>query len=774
MFDVNTVLEQATLEEKVRLLSGKGLWRTMPIERLGVPAIVMTDGTHGVRYSEAQIDRGESWAKRVSKRDRPSRATLNSAPEWLPFGTSRPATCFPNGAAIACAWDVELTKEIGGALAEECLQMGVSVLLGPGINIRRTPLAGRAYEYYSEDPFLTAELAAAMIIGLQEKGVGACLKHFACNNSEFQRTQMDSVVDERALQEIYLFAFRHAVKVAKPWVVMSSYNRLNGVQAAENHDLLTRLLREEWGYEGLVVSDWSGVKDRALSLQAGNDLAMPEYDVHHRELWQAVLTEILPPELVDVSARRVLELVKKAHANLKPGHRADFAAHHRLAQRVARESIVLLKNEDAILPIGLSPKKLLVLGPLAVSPVIQGSGCATTTPWALDKPLEEIRRIAGDNVEVTFAAGCGQDGLRDEVALAEAIELAARSDVAVIFVSSPIGDDGENGDRRDLSILPAHDELIRRIAAIQPDVVVVAAHSDSILVPWLSKVKGLIETFYAGQGMGRAVAEILFGQANPCGRLTTTAPSTLEETPAFLTYPGENHTHLYSESIYVGYRYYDKRKMQPRFPFGFGLSYTRFSYEDLKVSSPVVGEGETLHLDVIVRNVGSYAGKEVVQVYVAAPAGRLARPPLELKAFAKTVLLQPGQSRVLRLDLPISRLSCYDPGLSDWVVEPGSYRILVGASSRDIRLEATVRIDTPVRLPPLKEDSTLAELIAHDEPFLRVCALFASKTGESMEAVRELLEDNAPDIFTSTYRALTSVFGLELSREELSRAIHAE
>jgi beta-glucosidase len=661
---------------------------------------------------------------------------------------------------------------MGNALAEECLQMGVSVLLGPGINIRRTPLAGRSYEYYSEDPLLTGELAAAMIRGLQEKGVGACLKHFACNNSEFQRTQMDSVVEERALREIYLAAFEHAIRKSDPWMVMSSYNRLNGVQASESEWLLKRVLRDEWGYQGVVVSDWYGIKDRPKSLLAGNDAAMPEYAVDRRELLQAVESGAVPMEVLDRSVARLLGLVNKAIANRKPGHKADFTAHHQLAQRIARESIVLLKNEDDILPILPDrPQKLLVVGAMAVAPVIQGSGCATTTPWMLDKPLDEIVEIAGNSLSIAYAAGTSADGGRDERALQDAVLQAAQSDTAVVFVNTPIGQDGENGDRQNLCILPAHEELIDRIATVQRNLVVVVANSDSVVMPWLPKVKGLIELFYAGQGMGRAVAEILFGLANPCGRLTTTAPNSLEETPAFAHYPGENQRHPYAEGLYVGYRYYDKRKMQPLFPFGFGLSYTRFNYEELTLSASVFAENETIVVEVAVRNTGARAGKEVVQIYVESPQGRLARAPRELKAFGK-VELQPGQRRTVRVDVPVSCLASYDPALSAWIVETGPYRILAGASSRDIRLESEVRIDAPLRLPPLKDDSSLTDLMAHTEAFSRICELFARKSGKPLNEARGLLEINAPDIFTDVYITLTTIFELDIDRDEFRQALY--
>lgn len=781
--DIEGIVAAATLAEKVSFLCGQGLWRTAPIARLGIPSIVMTDGTHGVRYSESQIDLGQSWGRREAgagqrpSHDNPApsrRADVDTIPVTVAFGESRPATCFPTGSSLACSWDPDLIRLMGNALADECLQMGVSVLLGPGINIRRTPLAGRSYEYYSEDPYLTGELAAAMIQGLQEKGIGACLKHFACNNSEFQRTQMDSVVDERALREIYLAAFEHAIRKADPWMVMSSYNRLNGQQVSENRWLLQRVLREEWAYAGVIVSDWYGTKDRPKSLLAGNDISMPEYAVDKRELLQAAESGVVPIEVLDRSVTRLLGLVSKAIAHRKPGHPVDLLAHHELAQRIARESIVLLKNEDDLLPIDLNrPQKLLVAGACAVTPVIQGAGCATTTPWMLDKPLDEIVEIGGSSLSIIYAPGTAADGTRDPQALEQASELAADCDIVLLFVSSPIGEDGENGDRSDLCILPAHEELIERLATVQRNLVVLVASSDSVVMPWLPKIKALIHLFYSGQGMGRAVAEILFGLANPCGRLTTTAPNSLEETPAFLQYPGENHRHPYAEGIYVGYRYYDRRKITPLFPFGFGLSYTRFEHEEIVLSDSLFGEEDTMTIDVAIRNVGTRTGKEVVQIYIEAPSGRLAHPPLELKAFAK-VELQPGERRVARLQIPISRLACYDTALSAWIVEAGRYRVLAGANSRDIRLWADAQVEAPERLPPLTEDCSLQELMRHVAAFTRVCELFALKCGKSLEEARAVLEVNAPDLFTSVYIALTSVFELDIGRQEFRQALYGD
>ena len=661
--DFNTTLAAMSAEEKVALLTGSGLWRTASLPQHGIEDIIMTDGTYGVRYSSAQIDGREKWSMddfisvitQTADQASVEEPAAKGGSEAL-FSTSLPATCFPNGSSLACSWDVELVHQMGQALGRECQQMGVGILLGPGINIRRTPLAGRGYEYYAEDPVVSGDIAAALINGLQQEGVGASLKHFAANNSEFRRTEMDSIIEERALREIYLAGFQRAIAKSRPWTVMSSYNRLNGVQTSQDPFLLTQVLRDEWGYDGLVMSDWYGIKDRPASLMAGNDLAMPETRRDKQTLLAAIEAEEMPMAVVDRACLRMLELLDKVQRHRRPQTRADFTAHHALAQRLAGESIVLLKNEEALLPLrSEKTPRIAVLGKPAQEPVIQGSGCATTVPYLLDRPLDEIFDLAGDDFSVTWAVGAPDDLRDDEQALAQACSVAQEADVAVLFVSTAVGEDGENGDRQ--------------------------ANSDAVVMPWLGECKALLETFFAGQGMGRAVAEILFGKRNPCGKLTVTVPNSLEETPAWLHYPGENLRHYYGEGLFVGYRYYDKRRLTPQFPFGFGLSYTRFAYDNIALSASRLGADETLTVSFDLTNCGEYAGKEIVQLYVSAPKGEQIREVQSLKAFSK-VALAAGESRRVSLQLPIAELACYHPGLGDWMVTPGIWQIRVGLCPR--------------------------------------------------------------------------------------------
>ncbi|QGN37768.1 beta-glucosidase family protein [Klebsiella oxytoca] len=776
--DFDTILAAMSAEEKVALLTGSGLWRTASLPQHGIEDIIMTDGTYGVRYSSAQIDGREKWSMddfisvitQTADRASAEEPVAKGGSEAL-FSTSLPATCFPNGSSLACCWDVELVHQMGRALGRECQQMGVGILLGPGINIRRTPLAGRGYEYYAEDPVVSGDIAAALINGLQQEGVGASLKHFAANNSEYRRTEMDSIIEERALREIYLAGFQRAIAKSRPWTVMSSYNRLNGVQTSQDPFLLTQVLRDEWGYDGLVMSDWYGIKDRPASLMAGNDLAMPETRRDKQTLLAAIEAGEVPMAVVDRACRRMLALLDKVQRHRRPQTRADFSAHHELAQRLAGESIVLLKNEDDLLP--LRPEKtprIAVLGKPAQEPVIQGSGCATTVPYLLDRPLDEIFDLAGDDYSVSWAVGAPDDLRDDEQALAQASRVAQEADVAVIFVSTAVGEDGENGDRQDLNILPVHERLIREVAAVQPNIVVVLANSDAVVMPWLGECKALLETFFAGQGMGRAVAEILFGRRNPCGKLTVTVPNSLEETPAWLHYPGENLRHHYGEGIFVGYRYYDKRCLTPRFPFGFGLSYTRFAYDNIALSASRLGADETLNVSFELTNCGEYAGKEIVQLYVSAPQGELIREVQSLKAFSK-VALAAGESLRVSLQLPIAELACYHPGLGEWVVTPGTWQIRVGASSRELPLTAEIEVDCPPRFVPLRDDNSLQQLIQQPEAFARVVKLIADKSQMPEDQVREKLIRLAPDLFCGLLIALTEFLALDIERDELNSVL---
>lgn len=686
--DFADLVAEMSDEEKVSLLAGHHMWKTQAIERLGIPHIVMTDGTYGVRYSVPQIDDdqagGVDFAAFLS--------VVNQRADHVQtaWGQMKPATCFPNGTSLACSWNVDLAHRLGEALARECQEFGVHLLLGPGINIRRTPLGGRSYEYYSEDPILTGDFAAGVINGLQENGVGASLKHFACNNSEVERTTMDSVVEERALREIYLKGFERAIRQSNPWTVMSSYNRLNGVQAAQDPWLLTKVLREEWGYDGLVVSDWHGVKDRPAALAAGNDLDMPESETRKADLLAAIKAGTVDRALVDRACERVLELVRKARQAENRRVTFDRAEHHSLARRLAAESMVLLKNEKGVLPISAANVgRIAIVGEGAVAPVIQGSGCATTTPTSKDVPVEEIRKLAGGDVEIDVFQGTSETASEREALIREAEQGVAGADIVLVFVNTENGYDGEGSDRRSLGLAPGHDALVERLARANPNVVVVISSPDAVAMPWVGQVPAVIEMFFSGQAAGSAVADVLFGRVNPSGKLTTTFPKRMEDMPTYLTYPGENGRHVYSEGIFAGYRWYDARGIEPLFPFGFGLSYTEFAYSDLALDRTVLRAGEKVTVSFAVTNIGKITGQEICQLYARYGQPRLKRPVRELKAFAK-VALEPGKSKVVTLQIAAEDLCVYDTALQAWTLDNDVITIEVASSSRDIHLGAEV------------------------------------------------------------------------------------
>jgi len=522
------------------------------------------------------------------------------------------------------------------------------------------------------------------------------------------------------------------------------------------------------------MSDWYGVKDRPASLMAGNDLAMPEVARDKVELLSAIEKGEISTEVVDTACLRMLELIERIGAARKNPAPVDMPAHHRLAQQIAEESIVLLKNTDDLLPLDTSGMhKIAVLGPAAHAPVIQGSGCATTVPSNLDRPLDEIIDVAGEAAEVTYSSGVAEGKISSEQALLLASAQAEAADVAIVFMSTAVGEDGENGDRQDLDVVASHAELLNAVAAVQSNVVVVLMNSDAVVMPWLGQCKAVLETFFAGQGVGRAIANLLFGLKNPSGKLTVTVPNSLEETPAYLHYPGEALKHHYSEGIYVGYRYYDKRKMTPCFPFGYGLSYTTFEYRSLEVVNEKVAIGEPLQVDVTVANSGTRFGKEIIQLYLGFPGIELAQPPLALKAYAK-VALEPGESKTVRLTVEADDFRAWHPALHDWITEAGNYQVKVGPSSRKLPLSAVVQVAGSVYRCPLKEDSSLVQVIKDEQAFQRVVSLVADKSGLDESVIKERLQTIAPELFCGLFIALTEFLNVPVSRAELLEALQSQ
>ena len=672
-----------SLEEKASLCSGLGFWYTKPIERLGIPSIMMTDGPHGLRKQEKDV-----------------------------FGKSVPATCFPTAVTLASSWDRKLIEKVGSAIGEECQAEGVSILLGPGANIKRSPLCGRNFEYYSEDPFLSSEMTLHFIRGVQSQGVGTSLKHFCANNQEHRRLTVNVMVDERTLREIYLASFEKAVREGKPWTVMCAYNKVNGEYCSENAYLLSNILREEWGFEGFVVSDWGAVNERVKGLLAGLDLQMP-YDegFGDRKIIEAVKKGELPEEVLDKAVERILRVVFKAIENKKENVVYDKLAHHRLAREAARECFILLKNEDEILP--LKKKGIIALiGAFAKNPRYQGLGSSHVNPTMLDTAYEEILREVEGKAEILYADGYRLDSdMIDEKLIAEAKEIAKKSEVAVIFAGLPEKYESEGYDRKHMKIPKNHNKLIEEVSKVQKNSVVILSNGAPVEMPWVDRVKGILETYLGGQGWGRAVADVLFGAVSPSGKLAETFPKKLSDNPSYLNFPGEDDRVEYREGIFMGYRYYDKKEMDVLFPFGYGLSYTTFEYSDLRLDKKEMTEQDTLRVSVKVKNMGKMLGKEIVQLYVRDVESSVIRPEKELKGFEK-VELNPGEEKEVIFTLDKRAFAYYNVDLKDWHVESGEYEVLIGKSSRDIVLKDTVYVKSTVQIrKKFHRNSTIEDVI---------------------------------------------------------------
>ena len=699
-FDVERVLAGLTLEEKASLLSGLDFWHTQPVERDGetlVPSVMVTDGPHGLRKQDESADH-------------------------LGLGNSVPATCFPTAAALGSTWDADLLRRVGEALGRETRANEVAVLLGPGVNIKRSPLCGRNFEYFSEDPVVAGELAAALVEGIQSLGVGTSLKHFAANNQEADRMRVSADVDERTMREIYLPAFERVVTKAQPWTVMCAYNKVNGVYASQHDWLLTTVLRDEWGFEGLVVSDWGAVRDRVAGVAAGLDLEMPSSGGRtDAEVVAAVRSGALDESLVDAAARRVLHLVGRSLPALGTPGSFDVDAHHALAREAAAAGTVLLKNDpvDGAPLLPLSPDTLpgvAVVGELARTPRYQGAGSSQVNPTRLDDALTALRAAAGADLPFapgyTLAEGPADDRSPDTL-VAEAVETARGARTVLVFLGLPAAYESEGYDRDHLDLPADQVALLRAVAAANPRVVVALAGGSAISVaPWQEAVPALLTGWLGGQAGGSAVADVLTGTVAPSGRLTETLPLRLEDTPAFGNFPGELGHVRYGEGVLVGYRWYDARKVDVAYPFGHGLTYTTFAFDDATAQVSGSGADARVRVSVRVTNTGALAGAEVVQVYVGDPQAQVQRPERELKAFAK-VHLEPGASQVVTVDLDARDLSYWHPVLRRWAMEGGEFRVAVGASSRDLRAELVVDVVGEDVTLPLHELSTLGEALAH-------------------------------------------------------------
>jgi len=669
-----------TLEEKAALCTGAGSWTTTPVDRLGIPEMTVSDGPHGVRRVEDE-------------------QSITS--------TSIPATCFPTAACMASTWDVDLIRELGQAIAQECIALKVDVVLGPGVNMKRTPLCGRNFEYYSEDPFLAGELAVSFINGVQSEGVGTSLKHFAANNQEYQRSTINAEVDERTLREIYLPAFEAAVKRANPWTVMCSYNKLNGTFASENHRLLAEILKQEWGFEGLVVSDWGAVHNRVNALKAGLDLEMPgPRGKRVKAVIDTVRSGKLDETVLDEAVRRILEIIFKA-AETKKGGSFDVDKHHALARRAAAEGMVLLRN-NGILPLR-KHKRIAVIGRSAKVAYYQGGGSSHINPTRLDNPYEELQKMTGE-AELSYAEGYHDGEGFNQALIDEACENAGSAELALLYISLPATKESEGYDRLDLDLTEHQVALIKAVTAVQPNSVVILNNGAPVVMSeWIDKTAAVLEAWMMGQAGGGAIADVLYGKVNPSGKLAETFPLKLTDTPAYINYPGENGTVRYGEGIFIGYRYYDTKGIPTLFPFGYGVSYTTFDYQNPKVSSSAFQDVDGLTVSVDVTNTGQVAGKEVVQVYVHDHKSKLARPPKELKGFAK-VELQPGETKTVSIELDFRAFAYYHPAYKQWITEDGEFDILIGASSADVRHKVTVTLHSTVELSSLlNRESTLRQ-----------------------------------------------------------------
>ncbi|MGQ7786677.1 glycoside hydrolase family 3 C-terminal domain-containing protein [Nesterenkonia sp. K-15-9-6] len=682
------VVARLSLEQKAELVTGATFWTTAAVEEAGIPAIMVTDGPHGLRKQ-------------------------GGAADHLGLEQSVPATCFPPAVALGSAFDTDLAERVGAAIGAEARAEGVGVVLGPGLNIKRSPLCGRSFEYFSEDPLVSGELAAAVTRGIQSRGVGACLKHFAANNQEHDRMRVSSDVDARPLREIYLRGFERAIASARPWTVMSAYNKINGVSASEDPWLLTEVLRDQWGFDGLVISDWFAVGDRVEALRAGLDLEMPTTGGASQEQVIAAVQEgDLDEAALDRCAARVVELVQKVQAGARtPAVDVDVQAHHALAREAAARSAVLLKNDDEILPLDASAS-VAVIGEFARTPRYQGAGSSQINPTRVDDALTAI--TAASRAEVRFAPGFPLEGAEEtasgtaESLRAEAAEAAGAADVAVVFLGLPAADESEGFDREHLDLPAEQLNLLEAVVEANPRTVVVLSHGGVVALPFAQTVPAILEGWLLGQAGGSATADLLYGTANPSGRLTETIPLRLADSPAYLDFPGEHGHVRYSEGIFVGYRWYDARGLEVAFPFGHGLSYTSFDHTDLQVRADDAG----LHVQTTVTNVGERAGHEVVQVYVGRPGSAVTRAPRELKAFA-AVELAAGESRTVELTVAREDLAHWDVRLDGWVVEGGEHVVAVGASSRDLRLQASAEVPGDEVALPLTEDSTLGDALAH-------------------------------------------------------------
>ena len=741
--DLKKIVSEMTLEEKAGMCSGLDFWHLKEVEHLGIPKVMVSDGPHGLRKQDEKGDH-------------------------LGINDSIKAVCFPPAVLSACSFDRGLMEEMGKAIGREAQANDVSVVLGPAVNIKRSPLCGRNFEYYSEDPYLAGEIAAAFVKGVQSQHVGTSIKHFAANNQEYRRMSSSSEVDERTLREIYFPAFETAVKKAQPYTFMCSYNQINGTFASENKWLLTDVLRGEWGFKGYVMSDWGAVNDRVKGLEAGLELEMPASGGDNDSMIvKAVKDGALEEKILDQAVERILRIIFEYADHRKP-QEFTMEKDHEEAQHIAEESMVLLKNENHILPLKTSEKAAFI-GGFARNPRFQGGGSSHINCFKTTNVLDSVPCDA----QVVYAEGFPADRDFYDKALAdEAVKAAAEADKAVIFAGLPESFESEGYDRSHMRLPECQNRLITEILKVQPNTVIVLHNGSPVEMPWLGEIKGLLETYLGGQAGGAAAANILYGKINPSGKLAETMPLKLSDNPSYLNFGGGEKVE-YREGIFVGYRYYDTKEMDVAFPFGYGLSYTTFAYSNLKLSMEIPTEKDTVMVSEDLTKPGKSAGKEVVQLYIRDLTGSAIRPEKELKGFEK-VFLEPGETKTVTMELNKRSFAWYNTELHDWFAASGDYEILVGASSRDIRLTETLHLNSSQRLPMhVHMNTTLGDLLRNPETAEAAKKLIQKYlSGEAgSEAASEAVSEEMTMAMTDSMplRALMGFAGV--SRKELDSVI---
>ncbi|MEH6571221.1 MAG: glycoside hydrolase family 3 C-terminal domain-containing protein [Halioglobus sp.] len=712
---IDKLLSEMTLVEKAGLTSGASMWRTKSIERLGIPSIMMTDGPHGVRKS---ID-GQ-------------------------FGDPEPATCYPPAVTLASTWNSELAYDVGAALGRESQAMGVQILLGPGTNIKRSPLGGRNFEYFSEDPILSGKFSTAYIQGVQSQGVGVSLKHYAVNDQEHERMTISAEVSLRALHEIYLRPFEMAVREAQPTTLMNAYNKINGTYASNNEYLLNEVLRKQWGFDGMVVTDWGAADDRVQGIRARLHLQMPaDGGVNDQKIVAAIKNGELAESELDEVLHTTLAVTLSLDESKGKYDSYDREQHHQLAYQVASEGIVLLKNENNILPLGKNAE-IAVIGNFAKTPRYQGSGSSLVIPTRMDNLI--------DNLNATFAPGYDLLGKTSPRLLEEATQIARSADKVVVVIGLTFLEESEGFDRANYDIAPGHLQLLEAVIDANPNVVVVLQNGSPVAMPWIDQVDGVVEAYLGGQAGGRALADVLTGKVNPSGKLAETFPIKIEDNPTFIAWAGEEGKSYYNEGVFVGYRYYDKKKVEPLFPFGYGLSYSNFEFSDISVDRSAISENDTVNISLSVKNTGKVSGKEVVQLYVRDMESSVGRPQKELKHFAK-ISLKPGEAEVVSFQLSNRDFAFYSARHQQWITESGDFTVMIGNSSRNLPLRQ--KISLTVLNPPKEvytKYSLIKELKGHpvgETIMAQIMSIFGGSP-QSDEAQESLSEADKVNIMKKT------------------------